>query len=109
LYPQALFPSAPQIVRRAEARIALVIPWLVCYKTLALENKEDGSMEFIEKARIRLEHWIHHSEEHYEEYLSFAQELEDAGKIESARHLKEMISLTSRSNDCLKKAMKALV
>jgi len=66
-------------------------------------------MEFIEKAKIRLEHWIHHSEQHYQEYLSFAQELEDAGKIESARHLKEMIILTGRSTDCLKKAMKALV
>ena len=66
-------------------------------------------MEFIEKAKIRLEHWIHHSEEHYEEYLSFAQELEDAGKIESARHLKEMISLTDRSTECLKRALKALL
>lgn len=66
-------------------------------------------MEFIEKAKIRLEHWIHHSEQHYQEYLSFAQELEDVGKIESARHLKEMIILTGRSTDCLKKAMKALV
>ena len=65
-------------------------------------------MEFIEKARIRLEHWIHHSEDHYQEYLSFAKELEEAGKIESARHLKDMISLTTRSTECLKRAMKAL-
>lgn len=66
-------------------------------------------MEFTEKAKIRLEHWIHHSEQHYEEYLSFARELEEAGKIESARHLKEMISLTGRSTECLKKALKALM
>jgi hypothetical protein len=65
-------------------------------------------MEFMEKARIRLEHWIHHGEQHSEEYSSFAKELEDAGKIESARHLKDMISLTTRSTECLKKAMKAL-
>jgi hypothetical protein len=70
---------------------------------------EEGSgMEFVEKARIRIEHWIHHSEDHYEEYVSFAKELEDAGEIESARHLKEMISLTSRSTEYLKKAKKAL-
>lgn len=94
---------------RAGAGIVLEIPLPVCYKSLAFENKEEGSMEFVEKARIRLEHWIHHSEQHYEEYVSFAQELEDAGKIESARHLKEMIGLTSRSTDCLKKAMKALI
>jgi hypothetical protein len=70
--------------------------------------EEEGFMEFIDKAKIRLEHWIHHSEDHYQEYLSFARELEDAGKIESARHLKEMISLTTRGTDCLKKAIKAL-
>jgi hypothetical protein len=40
--------------------------------------------------------------------VSFAKELEDAGEIESARHLKEMISLTSRSTEYLKKAKKAL-
>lgn len=65
-------------------------------------------MEFIDKARIRLEHWIHHSEDHYQEYVSFAKELEEAGKIESARHLKDMVSLSARSTECLKKAMKAL-
>jgi hypothetical protein len=65
-------------------------------------------MEFIEKAKIRLEHWIHHSDDHHQEYMSFAKELEEAGKIESARHLKDMIALTSRSTECLKKAMRAL-
>lgn len=65
-------------------------------------------MEFLDKARIRLEHWIHHSEDHYQEYISFAKELEEAGKIESARHLNEMINLSARGTECLKKAMKAL-
>ncbi|MGE5841470.1 MAG: hypothetical protein ACM335_04270 [Deltaproteobacteria bacterium] len=65
-------------------------------------------MEFLDKARIRMEHWIHHSEDHHQEYVSFAKELEDAGKIESARHLKDMINLNARSKECLKKAMKAL-
>ena len=65
-------------------------------------------MEFIEKAKIRLDHWIHHSEDHHQEYMSFAKELEEAGKIESARYLKDMIALTSRSTECLKKAMRAL-
>jgi hypothetical protein len=65
-------------------------------------------MQFNDKARIRLEHWIHHSEDHYQEYVSFAKELEEAGKIESARHLKDMVSLSARSTECLKKAMKAL-
>jgi hypothetical protein len=65
-------------------------------------------MEFIDKARVRLEHWIHHSEDHYQEYVSFAKELEEAGKIESARHLKEMASLSARCTECLRKAMRAL-
>jgi hypothetical protein len=33
-------------------------------------------MEFIEKAKVRLDHWIHHSDYHNEEYESFAEELE---------------------------------
>jgi hypothetical protein len=65
-------------------------------------------MEFIEKARIRLEHWIHHSEDHDQEYRAFANELEEAGKMESARHLKDMIALSTRATESLKKAMKAL-
>ncbi len=46
--------------------------------------------------------------DHAQEYASFAKGLEDAGKIESARHLKDMIALSARSTECLKKAMKAL-
>jgi ferric-dicitrate binding protein FerR (iron transport regulator) len=65
-------------------------------------------MEFSEKARIRLEHWIHHSEDHDQEYRTFAKQLEEAGKIESARHLNEMIALSARATESLKKAMKAL-
>jgi hypothetical protein len=76
-------------------------------RTSAFEM-EEAKMEFIDKARIRLDHWIHHSEDHYQEYVSFAKELEEAGKIESARHLKDMVSLSVRSTECLKEAMKAL-
>jgi hypothetical protein len=65
-------------------------------------------MEFKEKAIIRLEHWIHHSETHHEEYVNFAKELEEAGKIESARHLKDLIALSARSTECLEKAREAL-
>jgi len=90
------------------ARVALEITSRICYIRTVLEIEEEGFMEFIEKAKIRLEHWIHHSEDHYQEYVSFAKELEEAGKIESARHLKDMIALTTRSTECLKKAMKTL-
>jgi len=76
--------------------------------TFVLEIEEEVFMEFMDKAKIRLEHWIHHSEDHYQEYVSFAKELEEAGKVECARHLREMIALTTRSTESLKKAMRAL-
>lgn len=65
-------------------------------------------MDFSEKARIRLEHWITHSDHHQEEYSMFAEQLEEAGKTESAKYIKEMIELSGRSTDCLRKALKAL-
>lgn len=65
-------------------------------------------MDFSEKARIRLEHWITHSDHHQEEYGLFAEQLEGAGKTESAKYIKEMIELSGRSTDCLRKALKAL-
>jgi formyltetrahydrofolate hydrolase len=65
-------------------------------------------MDFIEKATIRLEHWITHNDHHQEEYEMFAEQLEEAGKKESAEQVREMISLTSKSTDCLRKALKAL-
>jgi len=65
-------------------------------------------MEFTEKARMKLEHWITHNEHHQEDYENFAHQLEEAGKAESARYLKEMMELTTRSTACLKKALEAL-
>jgi predicted transcriptional regulator len=65
-------------------------------------------MDFIEKATIRLEHWITHNDHHQEEYEMFAEQLEEAGKKESAEQVREMISLTSKGTDCLRKALKAL-
>jgi uncharacterized protein HemY len=66
-------------------------------------------MDFVEKAKIRLEHWITHSDHHYEEYAMLADQLEEAGKSESAEQIREMMDLSSRSTDCLRKALKALV
>ena len=65
-------------------------------------------MEFVEKSRIILERWISHSEHHLEEYEAFANELEGAGKVESAKAVREMAELTSKSTECLKMALKAL-
>lgn len=65
-------------------------------------------MESIEKARVRIEHWIHHNEHHGEDYEMFAEQLEEVGKNKSAEYIREMIDLASKSNDCLRKALEAL-
>ena len=65
-------------------------------------------MEFNEKAKIRLEHWIGHNEHHQEDYTQFADELESEGKKASAEFIREMIALTDKSTACLKNALKAL-
>jgi hypothetical protein len=65
-------------------------------------------MDFIEKVRIRLENWITHNDHHQEEYEMFAEQLKGAGKNESSEHVREMIEMTVKSNECLRKALKAL-
>lgn len=65
-------------------------------------------MESIEKAKIRLDHWIHHNDHHIEEYELFADQLEDAGKSASARYVREMIDLTYKCTECLKNAIEKL-
>ena len=65
-------------------------------------------MDFAEKARIRLEHWITHNDHHHEEYETFVDQLEEVGKKESAKYVKEMMELTAKGTDCLRKALKAL-
>ena len=65
-------------------------------------------MDLVEKARIRLENWITHNNDHQEEYELFAEQLEEAGKNESSEHVREMIELTVNSTECLRNAFKAL-
>jgi len=65
-------------------------------------------MDFVEKAKIRLEHWITHNDHHQEEYEMFAEQLQDAEKKESADNIREMMELTTKGTDCLRKALKAL-
>ena len=65
-------------------------------------------MEFSEKAKIRLERWISHNEHHLEDYVQFAEELENERKKVSAEYIREMITLTDKTTACLKNALKAL-
>ncbi len=65
-------------------------------------------MDFVEKAKLRVEHWLSHNEHHLEEYEQFAEQLEKEGKTESANHIREMANMTAGSTECLKKALEAL-
>jgi hypothetical protein len=65
-------------------------------------------MESIEQAKVRLEHWITHNEHHYEDYRAFADQLEESGKMVSAKYVREMMELTSKSTTCLRQALKFL-
>jgi len=65
-------------------------------------------MEFVEKARIKLEHWMTHNDNHREEYEEFARELQQADQSSSADHVREMIDLAEKSSECLRKALRAL-
>ncbi|MGA1791589.1 MAG: hypothetical protein ACMUIM_08885 [bacterium] len=65
-------------------------------------------MDFVEKSKVRLEHWIHHNEHHNEEYEMFADQLDEAGKKESAKYIREMMEITSKSTNCLRNALKSL-
>jgi primosomal protein N'' len=65
-------------------------------------------MDFVEQALVRLNHWIAHNESHQEEYERFAAQLEAAGKGASALQIREMVALSKKSNECLRKARTAL-
>jgi hypothetical protein len=65
-------------------------------------------MDSIEKAIIRLEHWISHNEHHQEEYGTFAAELRRGGKEEGAIHMEEMMRLTAEATEALRKTLEAI-
>ena len=65
-------------------------------------------MDFVEKALVRLNHWIAHNDSHQREFEKFAAELEGEGKTASAVQIREMVALEKRSRECLRKALEAL-
>ena len=65
-------------------------------------------MDFVEKAVIRLNHWLSHNESHEEEYERFATQLDEVGKTESAEQIREMVRLSKESRECVRKALEAL-
>ena len=65
-------------------------------------------MDALEKAAIRIAHWLEHNESHLREYEKFAAQLEEAEAGASAAQIREMIELTRSSHRCLEKALAAL-
>jgi len=65
-------------------------------------------MDYLEKAKIRMEHWMEHNDQHKNEYQDFANQLEEAGHKDSAEHIRKLADLTVQSNDSIKKAIEAL-
>jgi len=65
-------------------------------------------MDFVEKAVARLNHWIGHNDNHQQEYERFAAELEEAGKVASALQIREMVALSKKSGECLRRALRTL-
>ncbi len=65
-------------------------------------------MDFLEKIRVRLNHWLAHNESHRAEYEKLAAELDGAGKTASARQIREMAALSEKSDERLRKALESL-
>jgi len=65
-------------------------------------------MDFVQKAKIRLEHWLEHNLHHIDEYQEFIKALKEAGKEKSARYVEEMVDYLIKSNESIKSALKAL-
>lgn len=65
-------------------------------------------MDFIEKAKIRLENWIKHNDHHKEEYEMFIDQLKASGKNESSEYVRQMMVFLEESNKCLIKALQGL-
>lgn len=70
--------------------------------------QKENDMELTEKARIRIENLLKHNESHLNDCREFIEELESAGMVASAGHIREMMSWGIESNQCLNDALNAL-
>jgi len=77
-------------------------------KPYTYKHDREKGMPIVDKAAIRIKHWMEHNGHHVEEYDSFARQLEESGFGASAKHIREMAELTRKSDECLRKALIAL-
>ena len=65
-------------------------------------------MDFSEKAKIRIEHWLKDNESHITQYGQFVEQFEAEGMQAVAGHIREMIAWTAKGNACLREALKVI-
>jgi hypothetical protein len=65
-------------------------------------------MDFTEKTKIRIEHWLEDNESHIAQYGQFVEQFESAGMQTIAGHIREMIAWTAKGNACLREALKEI-
>ena len=66
-------------------------------------------MDFPEKVKIRIEHWLKDNESHIAQYSQFVEQLETAGMQAGANHIREMIAWTAKGNASLREALKVIL
>ncbi len=62
-------------------------------------------MDFKEKLKIRVEHWLEHNDKHCEEYSNFAKELQEHGLSEQKQYLERVVDLTKEISSLFKKIL----
>ncbi len=65
-------------------------------------------MEFEEKAKMRIEHWMKHNSDHIKQYTQFADVLEKSDHNDAARHIREMAEKMEQCTKCLEFSLLSL-
>lgn len=65
-------------------------------------------MNFNGAAKVRVTQWITHNELHRKEYEEFAERSAKYGTPEFAKHIRDMLNLTVKTTDCLRKSLEHL-
>lgn len=68
------------------------------------QNATDSSLDFKEKGKKLLQHWLHHNEEHARSYRKWASEFRAHRFDEPADLLDEVVDLTQQINYILQRA-----
>ncbi|WP_461833467.1 hypothetical protein [Desulfothermus sp.] len=65
-------------------------------------------MEYTEKVKKRLEHWMEHNNKHMEEYKKLADELKSNGLESASKYILNLVEHTQNMNREIQEALKNL-